>query len=152
MSENGAGVSITSALQLMLMTSDPCHRLHQPLEVKLLPWLISPPTMDYRSMHRRQGVALSMTNHTPNFTFSVAGHRVDTKQEAKCWCLGYWWKSNLGSAKSVEANIEKGIKAFFAACAIGTYRSLNPLHSISLFNTCVVPTVLYGSENWILTE
>ena len=33
-------------------------------------------------------VALSTTNHTPNLTFSVAGHQVDTKQEAKC--LGYW--------------------------------------------------------------
>ena len=80
---------------------------------------------------------------TPNFTFSVAGHQVGTKQEAKC--LGYWWKSNLGSAKSVEANIEKGMKAFFAAGAIGAYQgTLNPLSSISLFNTCVVPTVLYA--------
>ena len=88
---------------------------------------------------------------TPNFTFSVAGHQVGTKQEAKC--LGYWWKSNLGSAKSVKANIEKGRKAFFAAGAIGAYQgTLNPLSSISLFNTCVVPAVLYGSENWILTE
>ena len=61
----------------------------------------------------------------PNLTFSVAGHQVGTKQEAKC--LGYLWKSNLGSAKSVEANIEKGMKAFFAAGAIGAYQgSLNP--------------------------
>ena len=95
-------------------------------------------------------VVLSMTN-APNFTFSVAGHQVGTKQEAKC--LGYWWKSNLGSAKSVEANIEKGMKAFFATGAVGAYQgTLNPLSSISLFDTCVVPTVLYGSENWILTE
>ena len=92
-----------------------------------------------------------MTNQTPNLTFSVAGHQVGTKQEAKC--LGYWWKSNLGSAKSVEANIEKGMKAFFAASAIGAYQgTLNPLKLISLFNTCVVPILLYGSENWILTE
>ena len=83
---------------------------------------------------------------TTSITFSVAGH-----QEAKC--LGYWRKSNLGSAKSVEANIEKARKAFFAAGAIGAYQgTLNPLSSISLFNTCVVPTLLYGSENWILTE
>ena len=37
--------------------------------------------------------------------------------------------------------------------AIGAYQgTLNPLSSISLFYTCVVPAVLYGSENWILTE
>ena len=96
-------------------------------------------------------VALSTTNQTPNLTFSVAGHQVGTKQKAKC--LGYWWKSNLGSAKSVEANIEKAMKAFFAAGAIGAYQgTLNPLSSISLFNTCIVPTLLYGSQNWMLTE
>ena len=86
-----------------------------------------------------------------SFLSSVAGHQVGTKQEAKC--LGNWWKSNLGSAKSVKANTEKEIKAFFPAGAIGAYQgTLNPLSSISLFNTCVVPTLLYGSENWILTE
>ena len=50
--------AFTSALQLMLMTSNPCHRLYQPLKVKLLPWLTSPPTMDYRSMHARQRLLL----------------------------------------------------------------------------------------------
>ena len=67
-------------------------------------------------------VALSTTNQTPNLTFSVAGHQVGTKQKAKC--LGYWWKSNLGSAKSVEANIEKVMKAFFAAVLLVPIREL----------------------------
>ena len=36
---------------------------------------------------------------------------------------------------------------------IGAYQgALNSLSSISLFHTCVVPTLFYGSENWILTE
>ena len=30
--------------------------------------------------------------------------------------------------------------------------NLNPLSSTSLFHICVVPTLLYGSENWILTK
>ena len=64
-------------------------------------------------------VALSRANQIPNL-FSVAGYQVGTKQEAKC--LGYWWKSKLGADKSVEANIEKGRKAFFAAGAIGAYQ------------------------------
>ena len=73
-------------------------------------------------------VALSTTNHTLNLAFSVGGHEVGTK-EAKC--LGYWWKSNLGSAKSVEANIEKAMKAFCAAHAIGAYQgTLNPQFDI----------------------
>ena len=39
------------------------------------------------------------------------------------------------------------------AGAIGAYQgTLNPLSSISLFNTCVVPTLPSGSETWILTE
>ena len=76
---------------------------------------------------------------------------MNTMPEAKC--LGYWWKSNLNADKSVKANIENGRKAFFAAGAIGVYQgTLNPLSSISLFNTCVLPILLYGSEKWILTE
>ena len=101
--------------------------------------------------NKTEVTALSRANHPPDYLLKIAGNEVNTKKEAKC--LGYWWKSNLSADKSVEANSEKGRKAFFAAGAIGAYQgSLNPLSSISLFNTCVVPTLLYGSENWILTE
>ena len=101
--------------------------------------------------NKTEVVALSRAKQILNLTFSVAGHQVGTKQEAK-W-LGYWWKSNLGAGKSTEANIEKRRKAFFAAGAIDAYQgNLNPLSSTSLFHTCVVPTLLYGSENWILTK
>ena len=57
--------AFTSALQPMLMTSDPCHRLDQPLKVKLLPWLISPQTMAYRSMQARQRSLLSLRPTIP---------------------------------------------------------------------------------------
>lgn len=81
----------------------------------------------------------------------MASHQVSTRPEAKC--VGYYWKSNLSADRSVKVNIEKGRKPFFAASAIGTHQgTLNPLSSISLFNTCVMPILLYGSENWILTE
>ena len=29
---------------------------------------------------------------------------------------------------------------------------LNPLSGRAIFETCVVPTLLYGRESWILTE
>ena len=101
--------------------------------------------------NKTEVIALSRANHPADYLLKIAGNEANTKKEAKC--LGYRWKSNLSADKSVEANIEKGRKAFFAAGAIGAYQSsLNPLSSRSLFNTCVVPTLLYGSENWILTE
>jgi len=53
-------------------------------------------------------VALSRGHHTPSLSLTIAGTPVSIKNEAKC--LGYWWQSNLGADKSVEANIEKGRK------------------------------------------
>jgi len=79
--------------------------------------------------------------------YTIAGTPVSIKKEAKC--LGYWWQSNLGADKSVEANIEKGRKAFFAAGAIGAYQgSLNPLSARSIFLTCVISALLYGCEKF----
>ena len=53
-------LSLTLFLMVMdeMLKSDPCHRLDQPLKVKLLPWLTSPPTMAYRSMQARQRLLL----------------------------------------------------------------------------------------------
>ena len=57
-------------------------------------------------------VALSKGVDTPSKLFTIAGIPVPVK-EAKC--LGYWWQSNLGAAKSIDTNIEKRRKAYFAA-------------------------------------
>ena len=68
-------------------------------------------------------------------------------------CLGYWWHTNLIPVKSIEDNISKARRAFFSLGSIGAYRgALNPLSGRSLFSTFVLPILLYGSENWILTE
>jgi len=82
---------------------------------------------------------------TPNFTFSVAGHQVGTKQEAKC--LGCWWKSNLGSAKSVKANIEKGRKAFFAAGA--SYWCLSRNSKPSQFDILILHLCSPSRSLWV---
>ena len=96
-------------------------------------------------------VALSRGPHTPPQSLTVSGIPVPIRKEVKC--LGYWWQSNLGADKSIDANNEKGRKAFFGAGTIGAYQGyLNPLNAKSLFFTCVIPALLYGCENWCLTE
>ena len=50
-------------------------------------------------------------------------------------------------AEISRVNIEKGRKAFFAAGAIETYQNPHGARSINM--TCIM---LYGSENWVLTD
>ena len=55
--------------------------------------------------------------------------------------------------KSIQENICKACRAYFALGSIGAYQGLlNPLSGRSLFTTFVLPILLYGSDNWILTE
>ena len=68
-------------------------------------------------------------------------------------CLGYWWGGDLFASKLIEENIKKARKAFFSYGSIGAFQGdLNPLSSKSIINTCMMPVLLFGSENWILTE
>ena len=60
---------------------------------------------------------------------------------------------DLFASKSIEENIKKARKAFFGYGSIGAFQDdLNPLSSKSIINTCVMPVLLFSSENWILTE
>ena len=52
----------------------------------------------------------------PIESIELLNQRVETKKEAKC--LGVWWCHNLSSAKSIEENINKARRAFFALGAI----------------------------------
>ena len=68
-------------------------------------------------------------------------------------CLGYWWQYNMQARKAVNEGIIKARKAFFAMGSIGAYQgNLNPLNSRCIFETCIIPVLLYGCENWILCE
>ena len=74
---------------------------------------------------------------------------ITTVPEAKC--LGVWWSHNLSAHRSVQENICKARKAFFAYGKIDAFHGhLNPLSATSIFKTCVVPILLYGSETWLL--
>ena len=68
-------------------------------------------------------------------------------------CLGVKWSHDLSPTESINHNIAKARQAFFAHRANGiAYGEQNPLSSSELFEVCVLPVCLYGSENWILTE
>ena len=68
-------------------------------------------------------------------------------------CLGYWWSRNLFASKSIEENIKKARWAFFSYGSIVAFQGdLNPLSSRSIIDSCVMPILLFGSENWILAE
>ncbi len=68
-------------------------------------------------------------------------------------CLGYLWSKSLSARAAVEENIAKAHRKFFALGSKGCYlgRS-NPLSAKTIVETCVMPGLLYGAENWILGD
>ena len=86
-----------------------------------------------------------------SYTINVAGQSIDTQPAAKC--LGVWWQYDLSPCKSVEENIAKAHRAFFALGSIGCFQGkTNPMTSKSVFETFVIPSLLYRCETWILTN
>ena len=68
-------------------------------------------------------------------------------------CLGYWWCWDLSATKAVDEAIKKARWAFFAFGAIRAFQGqLNPISGRSIYETCVIPTLLFGCENWVLTD
>ena len=66
-------------------------------------------------------------------------------------CLGYWWSIDLFATKSIEENVKKAGRAFFGYGSMGAFQGdLNPLSSKSI-ESCVMPILLFGCENWILS-
>ena len=56
-------------------------------------------------------------------------------------CLGYWWHSSFSPATSIEENILKACRAYFALGAIGAFQGrLNPLSERSIFSYTDVTT------------
>ena len=53
---------------------------------------------------------------------------------------------------SIEDNIKKSRHAFFHFGSIGVFQGdISPNSFRSVLELCVMPILLYGSENWILT-
>ena len=79
------------------------------------------------------------------------GTHIPINEEGKC--LGYWWRGDLLATRAIDENMRKARRACFLFSSIGVFHgNLFPLSSVSILETCVVPILLYGSENWIMTE
>ena len=80
----------------------------------------------------------------------LAGVEIETAPVAKC--LGIWWQYNLSAFQAVHENISKARKAFFALGNIGAFHgNLNPLSGCSIYETCIIPILLYGCETFCWT-
>ena len=72
-----------------------------------------------------------------------------TVESAKC--LGIWWQHNLMATRAVQENITKARRAFFALGDMGAFQgSLNPWSALSIYESYILPILLYGSETWLL--
>ena len=79
----------------------------------------------------------------------IASAEIQTTLAAKY--LGVWWEYNLSASRAVHENVSKARKAVFALGNIGAFHgSLNPLSGRSIFETCIVPILLYSCETWLL--
>ena len=68
-------------------------------------------------------------------------------------CLGYLWNHDLSAKPSIEYNIMKARKSFFAYRSMGVFQGdLSPLPGRSVVETCILPILLYGAENWCLSQ
>ena len=80
-------------------------------------------------------------------TIYVAGQFIQAQPSVKC--LGVWLQHDLSPRRSIEENIAKARKAFFATGALGSFQGKsNPLTGRSIFE---IPILLYGCETWFLT-
>ena len=82
---------------------------------------------------------------------TVGGEVLPTKDAGRC--LGFWWQRDLLATCSIAVNIRKARRAFFLYGNIGAFQGdLSPLSSRSVVESCVMPVLLFGCENWIMTS
>ena len=99
-----------------------------------------------------EAVLVSPTKPSESTSIAFLGGKALTPRlSAKC--LGYWWSWDLSASKAVDEAIKKARRAFFAFGAMGSFHGqLNPISARSIYEACVVPVLLFGCENWILTD
>ena len=84
-------------------------------------------------------------------TVDVGDVSLPVEQSVKC--LGIYFSSNQSSKRSIEENLCKARRTFFTHGSIGIFHGLlNPLSSCSIFDCCVVLSLLYGSDVWLLNN
>ena len=85
----------------------------------------------------------------PNLSSIQAGS-IDIPIINSARCLGAWWTPSLSCSKWIDVNIKKARGAFFTRGSGIFHGILNPLSSISIVESCVMPCLLSGAEAWIL--
>lgn len=94
---------------------------------------------------------MSKTKHPKEVVCSIDQQQLIPKDAVKC--LGFCWSWNLAAKVAVDEAVMKARCAFFLYGGMGAFQGdLNPLSGRAIFETCVIPTLLYFCENWILTE
>ena len=96
-------------------------------------------------------LAMSEGNSPPDCAVQIGSNSVTSSSSARC--LGVMWTHNLSPKESIESNIKKAHRAFFALGLLGiSHGKQNPLTASEIFEVCVLPVCLYGCENWLLTN
>lgn len=95
-------------------------------------------------------VSFSQSNNIQHPICEIEGEVLQASGTAKC--LGYQWNHDLSAKPSVEYNVTKARKSFFAYGSMGLFQGdLSPLSGRSMVDTCILPILLYGAENWCLS-
>ena len=80
-------------------------------------------------------------------------HEVLLPASGTAKCLGYLWHHDLSAKPSIDHNILKARKSFFAYGSMGVFQGdLSPLSGRSVVETCILPILFYGAENWCLSH
>ncbi len=99
--------------------------------------------------NKTEVVKISPPTHEVPTAVQLENYSLPVADAAKC--LGVWWNANLSAKNSVCENITKARRAFFANRRLGAFQGdLNPLSSCSVFETCIIPSLLYVCETWLL--
>ena len=76
---------------------------------------------------------------------------IDSTAKTSLKCLGFWWSWHLSAKVAIDESIKKSRCAFFMHSSKVFQGKLNPLSGKALFEVCIIPILLYGCENWVLT-
>ena len=99
-----------------------------------------------------EAVLVSPTKPSELTSIAVLGDKALTPHPT-ARCLGYWWSWDLSAKRAVDEAIKKARRVFFAFGAIGTFHGqLNPISARSIYQVCVLPVLLFGCKNWILSD
>ena len=95
-------------------------------------------------------VSFAQCNRVENPVCDIEGQPLPSSSTK---CLGYLWNHDLSARPSIEHNILKARKSFFAYGSMGLFQgNLSPLSGRSVVETCILPILMYGVENWCLSH